>query len=381
MIVNVDPNSFVALDRFLERGDRSGGLDFLVEQFRAAGDVQLFFEAKLMKRRLELGLPLIQTESTSEFPAAVRNQYEETMVETAREAGSLALNEGNIPLAWPYFRAIGEPGPVFDAIDKIEPGSAAEAVINIAMGEGVHPAKGLELILHQHGMCRAITTFGMYPVEKERASCIALLVRSLHAEVAERMGRAIESQEGMRPTVTTIADLMAGRDWLFGEYDYYVDTSHLTSVVAYATEVTDPATLELLHDLCAYGKRLSTTLQPRGQAPFDDPFVDYDEYILAVLGRDVNSRLEHFRRKIAETDPEMYGTAAAQLFVNLAVRIGRSEDALQVAAAHLADEDSRHLSCPSLLQLCNLARDYARLKEIARDRGDLLSYVAASTPG
>jgi hypothetical protein len=379
MIGTMLEDSFQNLDRFLNSGDRAGGLDFLIEHFRSSKDVRSFFEAKLMKKRLELGLPLIQTDPSSEFPPEVRAAYDEGMIAAARETGALALENGDIPQAWPYFRAIGEPGPIIEAIDRVPPGEAAEQVINIAFAEGVHPAKGLELILENHGMCRAITTFGMYAVKNGRAECISLLVRRLHAEVVQRISNAIESQEGSRPSGGTLGELIAERDWLFGEYDYYVDTSHLMSVLGYSLEVSDPETLALLHDLCAYGKRLSPMFQSRGQSPFENPFVDYDEYILAIIGNDVDGRIAHFRKKIAESDPEEVGVAPAELLVNLAVRLGRFEEALQVSMDHLADEDLSDLSCPSPLQLCVLANDPDRLKELARVRGDLLSYIAAKS--
>ena len=151
------------------------------------------------------------------------------------------------------------------------------------------------------------------------------------------------------------------------------------SVLGYSLEVTDRDTLELLHDLCAYGKRLSPMFQTRGQSPFENPFVDYDEYILAVMGVDVDTRLEHFRKKIAESNPEEVGFAPVELLVNLAVRLGRYDEALQISMEHFADEDVPDLSCPSTLQLCVMANDPGQLKKLARNRGDLLSYIAAKS--
>ncbi|HYI97751.1 MAG TPA: hypothetical protein VEX68_29695 [Bryobacteraceae bacterium] len=379
MIGTMLEDSFENLDRFLGSDDRVGALEFLIEHFRAKKDIRSFFEARLMKKRLELGLPLIQAHPSADIPADLRGPYDQGMIAAARDTGKLALENGDIPLAWPYFRAIGEPGPIIEAIEQAQPGESVDQIINIAFAEGVHPAKGLELILDHHGMCRAITTFGMYAVKNGRVECILLLVRRLHAEVMERLSNAIESQAGSRPSATKIAEVIAGRNWLFGEYDYYVDTSHLMSVLAYSLEVTDRPTLELLHDLCAYGKRLSPMFQTRGQSPFENAFIDYDEYILAVMGDDVDKRLAHFRKKIAESNPEEVGFAPVELLVNLAVRLGRYEEALQVAMEHFGEEDIADLSCPSTLQLCVLANDAERLKTLARSRGDLLSYIAAKS--
>ena len=345
----------------MESGDLAGGLDFLIEHFRENRNFHLFFEAQLMKKRLELGVPLIQQESTSAYPPETRAEYEKGMIEAARATGSLALAAGEIARAWPYFRAIGEPGPVAEAIEQTEPGESAAPLIDIAFREGVHPAKGLQFILKAHGMCQAITAFGMYAVDKGRADCLRLLVSNLHAEVLERMGRAVEAGEGHAVQAETISQLSAGRDWLFGEYDTYIDTSHLLSVLQYTPEIEDTETLKKLYDLCQYGRKLSPMFQSRGQAPFDNTYIDYGEYILAVLGDDVDARLSHFRRKVAESNPEESGTVAAQLFVSLAVRVGRLDEALEVATEELSDEEAADLACPSILQLCNMAKDYERL--------------------
>src|SRR5688572_32147878 len=109
MIGTMLEESFESLDSFLKSGDRSGGLDYLIEHFRATHDVRSFFDAKLMKTRLELGLPLIQADPSAEIPPHLRGPYDQGMIAAARETGQLALQNGDIPLAWPYFRAIGEP--------------------------------------------------------------------------------------------------------------------------------------------------------------------------------------------------------------------------------------------------------------------------------
>jgi hypothetical protein len=363
------------LDEIIQGGQVAGGLDFLIERFREEKEWPLVFEARLMKKRLELGLPLILTQESSEFPAEVRATYEQAMVEAAREVGQGFLDLGNIPRAWPYFRAIGEYSPVIEALDHAEPGEDIETVIAIAFQEGVHPSRGLALILKEHGMCRALTAFGMQQVQKDRDKCIAKLTRELHAEVVSRMGSEIEAREGSRPATDNLIEMMAGREGLFGEYDYYVDTSHLLSLLPYSQEVTDKETLERLHELCEYGKHLAPCFQPKGQPPFENAARDYGEFCLAMLGDDVEARIAHFRKIAEEADPNIVGTAPAQFLVNLLVQLGRYSEALEVSMKYLREE--REVSCPSTLQLCRMAGDYAQLKSLARERNDLLSYVAA----
>jgi hypothetical protein len=361
-----------SIDEHLARGDASGALDSLIAMYTEQRDFASLFEARRLKCRLEHGVPLADGEGGTEA-------YAQALVKAARETGQLALEHGNIPAAWRYFRAIGDPAPVAAAMEGVAPGEDKDEIISIALQEGVNPAKGLELILGQYGMCRAITAFGMIASPKDRDRCIDLLVRKLHEEVAGSLGRSIEAQEGTRPETTSVSELIAGRDWLFGEYDYYVDTSHLMSLLPYSLEVTDESTLRLFDELCDYGKRLSSMFQFKGQPPFEQPFVDYGAYVKALLGDD--TQIEHFRRKVAEMDPEEYGTVAAQALVSLLARRELYDEALDVSLAHLQDEDPSMLPCPSAVQLSAAAKRYDRLKENARQRGDVLGYVAASLMG
>jgi hypothetical protein len=321
--------------------------------------------------RSKPGLPLIQSDSLDD-PA-----YQSAVVEIARDTGRLFLEAGNIERAWPYFRAVSDTEPVYRAIEAVQPAEGLDGVINIAFQEGIHPVKGLELILWSHGMCRALTAFGMTAVSKDREKCIALLTAALHAEVADRIAKAVEAQEGSRPQSTNLPELMAGRDWLFGEWDYYVDTSHLLTIVPYSVEVKDPATLRLMHELCDYGKHLSPRLQSPGNPPFEDQFEAYDHYVQALLGEDADEHVNYFRLKVQESDPEVVGDAPGRILVQLLIALDRKQEALEVLLEHVFEDAPYGVPIPSALQLCYQAKDFARMTEIAKERGDLLSYAAA----
>jgi hypothetical protein len=373
----MDDELFTAVDGMLERGQSAGAFDFLLRECRREKNYPLLMETRLMKARHDLGLPLIQTEPVTSFPPDKQPLYEAAFLEAAREAGELFLAEGNIERAWPYFRAIGEPAPVAAAIERVEPGDGVEPIIEIAFQQGVHPVKGLELILAQYGMCRAITAFGMYAGQQGREECVRLLVRSLRAELTERLKSVIERNEGVRPETDSVITLVRSRDWLFGDYDYYVDTSHLTSVVQYGFEVSDRETLSLVAELCEYGTRLSANFQHKGEPPFEDVFRDYGMHTQALLGENVEHAIAHFRAKV-ESNQDYAAAIAAQVLVRLLVRLERYREALEVSLEHLRGASASELMCPSALQLCHLAGEYDRLKELARESGDLLSYTAAS---
>jgi hypothetical protein len=359
------------LDQRLASSAPADTIQFIAEHFLQSGEYGLLFEARLMQKRLELGLPLVQTESVA-LPT-----YQDAVVEVARETGRLFLAAGNIDRAWPYYRAVGDPGPVEQALDTLDPEAASEGAISIAFQEGVHPRKGLELILEKHGMCRAITAFGMTAVQKDREACIGMLARHIHAEILSRMAYAIEAREGSVAETTSIRGRMEGRDWLFGDWDCYVDTSHLLSVVPYCVEITDPAVLAVFAELCAYGQRLAAQFQSPGIPPFTDQFTAYGHYVEALRGNDVEAHLDYFREQVAQSDPEIDGDAPGRTLARLFLSLNRPADALQTVLDHVFEDAPYGVPVPGAIQLCHAARDFDRMRELARERGDLLSYAAA----
>ena len=65
-----------------------------------------------MQKRLELGLPLVSAPGIGDVPKELQQAYQDASVHAAREVGELILADRDIPQAWPYFRAIGDTGPI-----------------------------------------------------------------------------------------------------------------------------------------------------------------------------------------------------------------------------------------------------------------------------
>lgn len=370
-------DAFEQLESALAGRGPEAALDWLAGRFLEEKNYRGLFELRLLRARLELGLPLLYEGSIGDLPVEQRPAYEEAFRAAARETGRLFLADGNIAAAWPYFRAIGETAPVAAAIEKVEPGDGVEPVIEIAYLEGVNPYKGFQLLLAHHGTCRAISSFEQYPPGREgRDDCARLLVRTVHRELAERLKQAIAEVEGQPPATGSVPELIEGRDWLFGEYSYYVDTSHLFSVIRFSVELDDAETLRLAVELADYGRRLSPHFQYRGDPPFENIAVDYGIYLRALLGEEVDAAVAHFRRKVEESDPEQTGTAPAQVLVGLLARLGRYAEAVDLSLERLDGLDPARLVCPTIFQLCQMAGDFERLRELARRRLDLLRFAA-----
>ena len=367
---------FQQLEETLRSAGAGAGFELLAREFLEQKRYPLLFETRLMQKRHELGLPLILAGSLNELPEAVRPDYEKSMVEVAREVGTLFLRDGDIQRAWPYFRAIGDPAPVAAALEDAEPGDGVENLIEIAFLEGVNPRKGFELILRQYGICRAISYFEQFPGPGGREEALHLLLRTLHAELIERLQRTITRVEGSAPESASVCELMEGRDWLFEGNSYYVDTSHLISILRFSLDLQDPEMLRLAVELAEHGNRLAPMYHYAGDPPFENIYTDHSMYLRALLGEEVDQAIAHFRQKAAGSDPDRTGDGPAQVLVGLLVRVRRYHEAIEVSREYLAQADPARLACPSITQLCQLAQDYGQLASLAREQGDLLSFAA-----
>src|SRR5579864_5472693 len=159
----MDQELFERLEQTLRAEGQQAGFDLLIAHLLEQKNYPLLFEARLMRRRHEMGLPLIFSGNISDVPPAHQAAYQAALVEAARETGRLFLADGDLGRAWPYFRAIGEPGPIAAAIDKVESAERLDSLLQIALQEGVNPRRGFELLLEHHGICRAIDFAGQYP--------------------------------------------------------------------------------------------------------------------------------------------------------------------------------------------------------------------------
>jgi hypothetical protein len=377
--------AFRTLDQTLLAGGPAAALDALVAHLDAAGKFRALLDALLLKARHELGLPLIQEGNLAGLPEPVRAEYEARYVEAIRLVGSRLLEAGDITGAWPYFRAIGETEPVAQAIEAYVPAPDDErtgAIIEVAFNQGANPRRGFELILEHYGTCSAITAFEhLSGDEASRVAAADKLVRQLHEDLVASL-RADIAQRGqpLPPEGTPIAGLIAGRPWLFADDTYHIDISHLNAVVRIAPLLEDPGTLAQAVGLCDYGCNLSARFRSEGEPPFEDHFEDHGAYLRALLGQDADAAVARFRAKLGppgDDGPEGTDTLPAQVLVGLLLRLARLDEAIDVAAEHLAGVPESALGCPSVAQLCQRAGQPARLAGIARAQGDLVRYAAA----
>ncbi|MCU1337153.1 MAG: hypothetical protein JWO19_2734 [Bryobacterales bacterium] len=340
---------FAELEQAL--GHPAAAVDLLIQRLAQEHRWAEWFQARLMRTRLELGsLP------------------DDVQIEIAREAGKRYLEDGEILRAWPYFRALGDHQPMIEAIEKLQPDQFTQEILGLCFQERLNPKKALELLLASSGICRAITVFDQYPDPATWEQALSMIARSLHQELEQSLKLAIARREASAPESSDVRELIAGRDWLFGEYDSYVDASHLFGILRLALDSGDPDTLRLALEMAEYGCCLSATFRTNTPPPFDDYCRDHAVYLRALLGQDVDAAIDHFRKK----------TDSAEVLVRLLLQLGRPCEAVEVFERFLMDRDPSFLSCPDLPELCQRAGDFARLQKLSRERDDPVGFLQAA---
>jgi hypothetical protein len=377
-----------ALDRTLNSAGPAAAIEQLIHHLDQAREYRALLEALLLKARHELGLPQIQTGPLASLAEPVRTQYEERYVAAIRLVGERMLAAGEVPAAWAYFRAIAEPEPVAAALDRYQPDPDPDRlaqVIDVAFNQGANPRRGFELILDHYGTCSAITALEGASINDAptQVMCIERLVRHLHPQLAANVRADIMQRGHPAPAATTsIAGMIADHEWLLADEAYHIDVSHLSSTVRYSIMVSDPEVLALAVDLAEYGRRLSPRLQYEGTPPFERTFDDHRLFLRALLGQDEDEAIAHFRKKVDESSADdLESSLPAQVLVNLLVRLGKLDEAIDLASDRLASFPESALSCPGISELCQRAGRPERLAAVARRQGNLVHYMAARLEG
>ncbi|MBL8851106.1 MAG: hypothetical protein JNG89_15610 [Planctomycetaceae bacterium] len=376
-------SAFEQLASVKASGGGAAALDRLAETLLEQQDYHKLFDARMLKRKFELGLPLSRPASLQDVPEDQRKTVEEAYVAAAREAGALFLKQGDIPAAWMYLQVIREPESVAAAIAALpesdEYSPQREQIVQIALYQGVHPEAGLKMMLRSHGTCSSITSLdqvlhGMSP--EQRDACAKIMVRNLYRDLHGSVLRHVQQRVPTIEPDVTLRQLLAGRDWLFEEGGYHIDTSHLSSVVRFARNINPPAEeLDMAIQLSEYGKRLDSRLQYGSEPPFDDYYPAHIAFFKALIDKDRDASLQFFRDKLAAAPDEQAKALPAFVLVDLLIRCGRSDEAVSIAAGHLA-----HLNDDASFSFADLCRQTGRfdlLRQAAAERNDLVGFTAA----
>ena len=371
---------FEEIQEAFEEGGTALAFESLVQALQRDGDFHRLFEARTMQARHALGLPLLSSPHADELPAEIRAALEEQMVIACREVGEALLQSGNIVGGYQYLQMIGELEPIRLALETTSPEEQdLPSFIEIALSRGIHPVRGIDLILKHYGLCQAISACESllaqgtpFPV---RDQAIRRLVRAVHDELLSRLRGEIEQHEGKAPAVNEVEELIQERDWLFAEDNYHVDTSHLNAIVRMARLLGRGPETEHAIALCTYGDKLSTKYRYADPAPFENVYADSKRFFLVMAGRDAETGLAYFKEQAEKLDSNEVGTYPSEVYLHLLRETGRWQEAIEFIEKRLGDLPATLTS--AINSLCEVSNNFDAMSRFARERHDPISFIAA----
>ena len=354
-------------------------LNTLADELLKAGRYHELWEARKLQNRRKLGLSLFPPEQ-EDLSESQRTALEDGLVAACKEVGVALWKQGQLRDGWMYLRPVGDKNLARELLAKIEVDEDnMDQFVDVALHEGVDPVRGFAAVLKNYGTCNAITTFESalqsFP-RADRQAAAAMLVERLHHELSENLRSDISRQEGSEPKEKSIRELVADRDWLFGETNYHIDTTHLAAGVRAARLLEDPKHLRLALDLTEYGRQLHRQYQYQGDEPFVDTYPAHAFYFQAVLGENEAAALDFFAKKAKEVEVAEHGTLPIETYAELLARRNRPGEAM-AAILELVPAGTRMQGvAPPLVDLARRAGDFSAYLRHARERDDLLSYAA-----
>lgn len=372
-------DDFQKFEHVLQAGGAEQALEGLLQTLWERKQFHQWFDAMLLRKKFSLQLPVSRPTSLDDVPAGVRDAVEEVYISSARTAGEAYLAEQDIPNAWIYLRTIREPEKVARAIEALPAPQVTEEILNIAFFHGVAPVHAISLLINAHGMCSTITAFDQQAGQfspQVRRDCAAALVRALYANLQEVLQSEVQRKHPLAAGGQSLRELIAGRDWLFADDNYHVDVSHLNSVVRFARSLDrENSEVDLARQLAEYGTRLAPKYQYPGNSPFGDFYPAHLQFFNVISGEGAEAALAYFQSQFNDDPSDSQNQVVAYTLVDLLIRIGRAPQAAELAAQYLADSAEEFgLSLP---ELCARGRRFDLLRQLALQKGDLVTFAGA----
>ena len=375
--------TFDELEESLQSGGVAACLSRLAEQLQEHGKFQELFEARKMQVRHELGLPLLSNDLPASLDADERRKLEDELIdrfrEVYRDVGLLMFRNQELSRGWMLLHAAGEETLAArtrgDGSRQRFDGSIRRGRFESRRCAGPRLPCGARALRHvqRHHHLRS----GDARAAARRSPNGGRDARASHSPRSRRQREGRHFAPGGKRTGKPVAaQLVESRDWLFGHGSYHIDTTHLASTVRFARVLDDAEALRLAIDLTEYGRRLDQQFQYAGDEPFADIYPSHALLFHAMLREEVDEALAYFRDKAHTVDIRAEGAGAAETYIALLDRLGRSDEAAHETVELIPPGIYTRGLAPTLFELCEKTGDFAPLVSACREREDLLGFAA-----
>jgi len=369
---------FQRLSADFESGGIATALATAEQQLRTEKRFHELFEILKMRDRQKLGLPILHSDSVKTTDDQQR-QLEDGLIEACRDVGFSLLDDGQIQDSWLFLRHLNDSDAVLEKLRAIKANEEnLDQLLGLLLHEGLDPAAGYAMVLEHYGTCNAITTIQqtMYGRPREQRQATGrLLVAHVHNELLENVKAHVQREENALPEQNRLVAIMGKHDYLFADGAYHIDTSHLSSTIQIATELTDSESLELALDMARYGEKLDAGLRYPGDPPFEDLYPTSAKFFAAQLGQEVDQALAYFKERAEKTDAHQEGTLAIETYIDLLSRVGKPDEALQATVELIPRGIPTTGRAPSIYDLSEQMNSFDRHRELCAEHNDLLGFV------
>ena len=382
----MSPTPFDELQRISEESGVEKSLDFLEHHFRKDKDFFKLFEVLKMRCRHQLGLPLIYSQQPDDLTPPQQRELEDRLLAACREVGTLFFESGMIEEGWMYLQPVGDKQLNEKLVRSIETNQDnIDTLIEVAVSQGAAPGYGFQLLLKHYGTCNGITTFDTQAarfdvgVQRQMASAI---VQQIHAELLENVLKSVEElgeseRASQLDSNSSLSQILQSFPELTVDGAHHIDTTHLSSAMRIARLLEDPSEILMAKELANYGSKLAEDFQYPGAAPFEDTYLDHGLFFAALLGEQVDEAVEHFKSKADTVDAYQFGPVADETLVDLLFRLGRTDEALQVATQRLMGNENTMGIAPSVFEIAKNPDQLQKLRDAYRSQDDLLGFAVA----
>lgn len=375
---------FEELKRLATESGIPKSLDFLEHFFRRDKEFFKLFEVLKMRCRHKLDLPLMYSEQPDDLTSEQQQELEDGLLDACREVGTLLIRSGQLQEGWMYLQPVGDKKLSDGLIRSVKPNDEnLDQLIEIAVTQGAAPVYGYELLLKHYGTCNGITTFDTQAsrFDKPTQRLMAKAVLShLHDELMENVGYSI-TQAGGEVQGRSLEQLMDENPDLLVGGAHHIDTTHLASVMRIARFTESVEDWGKAAAMARYGLALDKDFHYPGNPPFEDTYQDHLHFFNALLGKDVDQAIAHFEQKLKSVDVHEFGPVAHESLIELLVRIGRKEEAVDLSLQHLLGKHEPMGIAPTPFEIVDSESQQQKLMKFYESQDDLLGFAVSLLNG
>lgn len=356
-------------------------LEFLKTHFRESGEYHRLFDVLKMEIRKSLSLPLLHSDDDPPLDNDTQHKLEDGLLEACREVANLHFADGNLNDGWVYLQPIGDEDLAKQLIKSVEvTEDNFGSVIELAFNHGVSPLYGYGVMLKQAGTCNGITAFDVHAMQFDRKTISGLasvLLNHFHdelrANVIEHVGKVKSSVDES----ASLGELLQQHDWLVREGGHHIDATHLASVTRIARQTVTAADHQKALALANYGTRLGEDFQFASDPPFENLYDDSRAWFLALTGQEIESAIDHFAKKADVAKGQYHETAAAEALIDLQIRTGNRDAAVETAVNRLWGSMEPNSLPPSAFEIARTPAQFERIANAFRDHDNFAGYAFA----